>query len=466
MIENLETNLLRTLANFGIFGSVGKITEGPLITEVEFKLAEGTKFANVEKLMRDVARELGVSGVRAAEIPNSTYICFEVPQPQATTIPFPPLVYSSEFVRATYALPICVGVNMRGEPVMKDLSKMPHLLVAGTTGSGKSVGLNSFILSLINKRTPEELQFVLIDPKRIEFSMYNNQKYMYRPVITDMNEASICLEQLVNEMNYRYSLFEQQMVRNIGEYIEKGFKMPYIVCVIDEFADLIMFDKTVEKQVLQLAQKARAAGIHLIIATQRPSVDVITGTIKANLPTRLSYKVSSPTDSMIILNSLGAEMLLGRGDSLLLEENGTLTRILGAYVSNQEIMDMLEPYRVKTTPQKFSNILADQQQQAQETANQNYRDYKEAEQQKTLSWKIRNWWEKIGKVNQRRIINFFITIAMGIVSGMTKSSSKSKSTSDVISSATNRAVGSVKRSIKAQAKKAVTDAVLNSLKKK
>lgn len=466
MIEHIETNLPKALAHYGIFGSLGKITEGPLITEVEFKLAEGTKFANVAKMMRDIARELGITGIRAAEIPNSTYICFEVPNQQPETIPFPPILYSAEFVKANYALPICIGVNMRGIPLIKDLSKMPHLLVAGTTGSGKSVGLNSFILSLIHKKTPEELQFVLIDPKRIEFSMYNNQQYMYRPVITDMNEASTCLEQLVNEMNYRYTLFEQQMVRNISEYHEKGFKMPYIVCIIDEFSDLILFDKTVEKQVLQLAQKARAAGIHLIIATQRPSVDVITGTIKANLPTRLSYKVSSPTDSMTILNTAGAEMLLGRGDSLLLEENGTLTRILGAYVSNQEIMDILEPYRLKSNQQNFSNILADQQKQNQEIANQRYRDSLEAEKQKTLSWKIRNWWENIGKVNQRRIINFFLTIAMGIISGMTGSSSKKKSTSDVISSATNRAVGSVKRSIKAQAKKAVTDAVLNSLKKK
>ena len=460
MIEDLETKLPHTLAHFGIFGSLGTITEGPLITDVEFKLAEGSKFSYVEKMVRDIARELGVSGIRVTEIPNSTYISFEIPQPQAQTIPFPPIIYSAEFIKSAYALPICIGVNMRGVPVMKDLSKMPHLLVAGTTGSGKSVGLNSFILSLINKKRPDELQFVLIDPKRIEFSMYNNQKYMYTPVITDMNEASACLALLVNEMNYRYTLFEKEMVRNIGEYQEKGLKMPYIVCVIDEFSDLIMFDKSVEKQVLMLAQKSRAAGIHLIIATQRPSVDVITGTIKANLPTRLSYKVSSPMDSMTILNSTGAEMMLGRGDSLLLEENGTLTRVLGAYVSTQDIMNMLEPYRC-AEPKTFKDIMAQRQQEVQ----QNSGNLQSAEAKKGMMGKLRDWWERIGKVNQRRVVNFLLAIVMGIVTNMTKSSSK-KSTSEVISGAATSAAKSVKRSVKAQAKRALTQAVLDSLNKK
>ena len=434
MIKNLTIKLPMILGHFGIYGSVGEVYEGPLVTEVQFKLAEGSKFAYVEKLIKDIARELGVSGIRVSEVPNSTYISFEIPQPEAQIVPFPPLIYHAEFIKASYALPICVGVNMRGDPVMKDLSKMPHLLVAGTTGSGKSVGLNTFILSLINKKKPEELQFVLIDPKRIEFSMYNNQKYMYRPVITDMNEASISLEQLCNEMDFRYSLFEKNMVRNIGEYTQKGNPMPYIVCVIDEFSDLIMFDKNVEKYVLRLAQKARAAGIHLIIATQRPSVDVITGVIKANLPTRLSYKVASPTDSMTILNTTGAETLLGRGDSLLLEENGTLTRILGAYVSNDEIMSMLEPYRCSET-KKFNTLLKEQQDKELALPKA-----KEAENNNQGLWhRFCNFWKGLNKSTKTAIINTVVAVIAAAVKG--------------------QKAGSVKRTAKSAAKKVFIDSI-------
>lgn len=427
MMDELQTKLPNVLKHFGIEGTLGNVFEGPLITEVEFQLSHGAKFSNVTKSIKDIARELGVSGIRASEIPNSTYISFEIPQPQAQTIPFKSVTESPEFVNATYALPICIGVNMRGKPVMKDLSKMPHLLVAGTTGSGKSVGLNSFILSLINKLKPEDLKFVLIDPKRIEFSMYNNQKYMLRPVITDMNTASQCLAQLCQEMNDRYEKFEKTMVRNIGEYHDKGYNLPYIVCVIDEFADLIMFDKTVEKQVLMLAQKARAAGIHLIIATQRPSVDVITGTIKANLPTRLSYKVASPADSMTILNTAGAEDLLGRGDSLLLEENGTLTRVLGAYMPNDEIMHILEPYRctVKEPAQSVvvnasnSNVVINQT-----TVNQNNAP-------KSGFWtRITDWWKRLGKRNQNKIVNWLFAFVVYLLNH--KSSQRSQSSSQKI----------------------------------
>lgn len=413
MIEGLEQKLPDVLAHFGIYGTVGEIYEGPLVSQIEFKLNEGTKFATVEKLIKDIARELGISGVRVTQIPNSVYISFEIPQPKAQTIPFMPILSTEAFTASTYALPICIGVDMRGNPLMKDLAKMPHLLVAGTTGSGKSVGLNSFILSLIGKKSPDELKLVLVDPKRIEFSMYNKQKYMARPVITDMSEASACLAQLVEKMNERYTEFEKEMVRNIGEYHEKGKKMPYIVCVIDEFADLIMSDKTVEKQVQMLAQKSRAAGIHLIIATQRPSVDVITGTIKANLPTRLSYKVSSPADSMTILNTVGAEDLLGRGDSLLLEENGTLTRVLGAYMPNDEIMQMLEPHRcnmdnpqdwyLKPTVAGGEVVLAGSASTPTTTNTE--------EQKKVGLWtRICGWWNRIGKRQQNKIINWVLTV--------------------------------------------------------
>ncbi len=420
MIENLPIKLNRILANFGIMGgSIGKTTDGPLVTEVEYKLPEGTAFSRIQKFERDIGRELGVSGVRISEIPNSVYIQIEVPQTEPQSVAFAPILYSAEFLKATYALPICLGVDMRGNPVMKDLSKMPHLLVAGTTGSGKSVGLNSFIVSLINKKTPQELQFVLIDPKRIEFSVYNNQKYMLRPVITDMNLASICLSQLVGEMNNRYTLFEQQTVRNIAEYNAKAkVKLPYIVCVIDEFADLIMFDKSVEQQVQMLAQKSRAAGIHLIIATQRPSVDVITGSLKANLPTRLSYKVASPADSMTILNTTGAETLIGRGDSLFLEENGTLTRILGAFISDSDIENALAPYRCQMPKQ----ITAYELEQAK------YAEQKE-EQKKAVSEKksggffvwICDIWNRLGVRNQTKIIKAIFSLLVGLLSVKTGS---------------------------------------------
>ncbi len=408
-MNELSEKLPQVLANFGIYGEIGAQHQGPLITEVEFELSKGSKFATVEKLIKDIARELGVSGIRVAEIPNSTFISFELPNAQPQSVPFLPLTEQDVFKNAAYALPICVGVNMRGVPIMKDLSKMPHLLVAGTTGSGKSVGLNSFILSLIKKKTPQELKFVLIDPKRIEFSMYNNQAYMLRPVITDMSIASQCLAQLAAEMNERYTKFEKAMVRNISEYNEKAtVKMPYIVCVIDEFADIMLFDKTVEKQVQMLAQKSRASGIHLIIATQRPSVDVITGSVKANLPTRLSYKVASSTDSMTILNTTGAENLLGRGDSLLLEENGMLTRILGAYVANDDIMKTLAPYRCEIKePEMAANTVVisgnNNNVTVQQTVNK--------EEKKKGFWtKLIDWWDRIGRRRQNQIINWLLTL--------------------------------------------------------
>lgn len=428
MIENLPIKLNQILANFGIIGgSVGQISDGPLVTDVEYKLPEGTPFSRIQKFERDIGRELGITGVRISEIPNSVYIQIEVPQAEPQSVAFGPILYSAEFLKANYALPICLGVDMRGNPIMKDLSKMPHLLVAGTTGSGKSVGLNSFIVSLIHKKTPQELQFVLIDPKRIEFSVYNNQKYMLRPVITDMNIASICLSQLVGEMNNRYTLFEQQTVRNIAEYNAKAnVKLPYIVCVIDEFADLIMFDKSVEQQVQMLAQKSRAAGIHLIIATQRPSVDVITGSLKANLPTRLSYKVASPADSITILNTTGAETLIGRGDSLFLEENGTLTRILGAFISDSDIENALAPYRCQMPKQTT----------AYELEQAKYAEQKEEQKKSAASKKsggffvwICDMWNRLGVRNQTKIIKAIFSLLVGIMGiKSTNTPQKSKTT--------------------------------------
>lgn len=447
MIAGLTEKLPTVLAHFGISGTIGAIYEGPLVSQIEFKLNEGTKFANVEKLIKDISRELGISGVRVTSLPNSVYISFEIPQEKAQTIPFPPLLKSEVFTASTAALPICIGVDMRGTPVMKDLAKMPHLLVAGTTGSGKSVGLNSFILSLIGKKTPDELKLILVDPKRIEFSMYNKQKYMARPVITDMSEAAACLAQLVAKMNERYAEFEQNMVRNIGEYLAKGKKMPYIVCLIDEFADLIMSDKAVERQVLLLAQKSRAAGIHLVIATQRPSVDVITGTIKANLPTRLSYKVSSPADSLTILNTAGAEDLLGRGDSLLLEENGTLTRVLGAYVSNEEIQQLLEPYRCNMDDPRQWYLAPDKTAENAVTVASSASTPSTADapaKKPGFFARLWQWWNRIGVRNQTKILKWALTTIFAAFE-MKNAAAKARKTASTIQTGTSLAKKSTKR---------------------
>ena len=240
---------------------------------------------------------------------------------------------------------------------------------------------------------------------------------MYRPVITDMNIASVCLKQLCDEMNNRYSIFEKNLVRNISEYHQKGEKMPYIICVIDEFADLIMFDKEVETYVQMLAQKSRAAGIHLIIATQRPSVDVITGSVKANLPTRLSYKVASPADSMTILNTNGAEDLFGRGDSLFLEQNGTLTRILGVYVSNDDITQVISPYRCQ-----IKDDILDRSVSERSNDIKNYKKEQEIEKEKNKSIWIKAYdaWKRIGRRNQTKIINFAVSIITSAISGKRK----------------------------------------------
>ncbi|MBQ9271020.1 MAG: DUF87 domain-containing protein [Alphaproteobacteria bacterium] len=468
MIENLTEKLTETLSHFGIIGQIGKVFEGPLITDIQFLPNTGTKFTTIANSIKDIARELGVSGVRVAPVIDSTYISFEIPNPDRKTIDFVPLLQSEEFLSAKGALPILIGVDMHGKPVMKDLAKMPHLLVAGTTGSGKSVGLNSFILSLVNKKSPDELKLILVDPKRIEFSMYNKQRYMLCPAVTDMSMAARWLEKLCDEMNARYAVFEKAMVRNIGEYIEKGNKMPYIVCVIDEFADLILFDKNVEKQVQILAQKSRAAGIHLVIATQRPSVDVITGVIKANLPTRLSYKVSSPTDSMTILNTAGAEDLLGRGDSLLLEENGTFTRTLGAYVPNDDIMSLLAPHRCEMCDINYDGIITGQQIQSQTAEYIAQQEKASAEalnntQQQGFIARVQAWWSKLDKTWQRRIVNIGIAFITALVTSKNSGKNAKKS---AIQSATDAAVKSAKRTVKTQAKQAITKAVLDSLNKK
>ncbi len=340
-MQKLET----VLENYGIKGQIVAVHDGPLVRQIEFRPEAGTKIKNILAVLDDVARETGVSSLRVEPMESSGNIGFEFPAEEMKTVDFASVLETSEFKSAKGALPLCLGVDIRGNPIVADLAKMPHLLVAGTTGSGKSVGLNTFILSLMKKLKPADLKFVLIDPKRIEFSIYNKLKYLLLPVVTEMSQASAVLEYLVEEMERRYALFEESMTKNISGYNEEVGHLPYIVCVIDEFADLIAYDKSVEKSIQRLAQKARAAGIHIILATQRPSVDVVTGVLKANFPTRLSYKVASSADSRTILDAAGAEKLLGRGDALFLSSTGDLKRIHGAYMPDKEIAETLEPWR-------------------------------------------------------------------------------------------------------------------------
>lgn len=347
-------SLTDVLRHYGIVGEVTAVHEGPLVKQIQFLPEAGTKLKAISSVLPDIARELKVSSLRVESVEGADTLGFEIPADEFKTVDFAALLASPDFENAKGALPLCLGVDITGRPVIADLAKMPHLLIGGTTGSGKSVGLNTFILSLIAKKLPSMLKLVLIDPKRIEFAVYNNQKYMYCPVVTDNAEAAAVLAQLVTEMERRYDELAANIVKNITEYNERGGKMPYIVCVIDEFADLMAADKSVGLSVQRLAQKARACGIHLILATQRPSVDVVTGVLKANFPTRLAYKVAGAADSRTILDTGGAEDLIGRGDALFLSADGMLKRIHGAYMPDEEIAAMLEPFRAEVKPLKLA----------------------------------------------------------------------------------------------------------------
>ncbi len=338
------------LTHYGVEGKVEGEGVGPLIKQIRFKPKPGTKIKNITSSVEDIAREMGVKTLRISNVCEGGCIGFEIANDVFQTVPLEDVLESDEAKNAKGALPISLGVKIDGTPVFADLAKMPHLLVAGATGSGKSVGLNAFIISLIKRKKPNELKFVMIDPKRIEFSVYNDQKYMYMPVITDNADASEALQLLVDEMNKRYELFEKSLTKNIEEYNEKEGNMQYIVTIVDEFSDLVLSDKTVEKKIQILAQKARAAGIHLVLATQRPSVDVVTGSIKANFPSRMAFKTASGVDSKTILDTTGAEDLVGRGDALFLAGNGELSRIHGAYISTEGIEEILKPYRCKIEP--------------------------------------------------------------------------------------------------------------------
>ncbi len=364
--------LMDVLADYGVKGEMRDIKPGPVVTLYEFEPVRGTKSARVIAVADDVARSMSVTSVRAAVVPGRNAIGFELPNAKRESVLLREMLESDSFRTSKAILPLALGKSIGGEPIVADLARMPHLLVAGTTGSGKSVGVNAMILSLLYKHSPDVCRFIMIDPKMLELSVYNGIPHLLTPVVTDPHKAVAALGWAVTEMEERYKRMAALSVRNIEAFnqrvkvaaergetlartVQTGFDrtsgeprfetevidakpMPYIVVVVDEFADLmIVAGKEIEQAVQRLAQMARAAGIHLIMATQRPSVDIITGTIKANFPTRISFKVTSKIDSRTILNEQGAEQLLGQGDMLFSTGAGAVTRVHGPFVSDGEV---------------------------------------------------------------------------------------------------------------------------------
>ncbi len=406
------------LQNYEIQGDIVSVSRGPLLEMIEVNLAPGTKIKHILSLKEDIQRELGVSSLNISTHPNRSSVYFEYPGSDFKIVDFKQILVSEEFYEAknNYELPICIGKDIYGNSVIKDLTKMPHLLVGGTTGSGKSVGLNTFILSLISAKTSKEIKFVLIDPKKIEFSIYDNQEYLYSPVITETKEALLTISHLAKLMDERYELFSKSLSKNLKTYNQTAkTPLPYIVCIIDEFADLVSLDKTIQKDVMRLAQKARAAGIHLIIATQRPSVDVVTGVLKANIPTRLSYKVASSADSRTILDDVGAEDLIGRGDSYFRQSNGELLRVHGAYIEDEDIKAILSPYACKISPLKLEK--------KEDIASKNTTSTKDTP---SLLTRFALFWSKLRQKDKDLIIKGIKYIFTFVVNQISKASSKKR----------------------------------------
>jgi len=358
------------LADFGVKGDIKGINPGPVVTLFEFEPARGTKSQRVIALADDIARSMSAVSVRVAVVPGRNVIGIELPNPRRDTVYLRELVEAEAFRLSPACLPLALGKSIAGGPVIADLARMPHLLVAGTTGAGKSVGINAMILSLLYRLSPQDCRLLMIDPKMLELSVYNGIPHLLCPVVTDADKAVAALNWVVREMEDRYARMAKLGVRSIEAFNararqaagraggeEHGTPLPYIVVVVDEFADLMLVaGKEIEAAVQRLAQMARAAGIHLIMATQRPSVDVITGTIKANFPTRISFKVASKFDSRTILNDQGAEQLLGQGDMLLSGGNDRLTRVHGALVSDDEVEGIAARLRAEGAPAYVGGI--------------------------------------------------------------------------------------------------------------
>lgn len=386
-LETLSRDVEQHLQDFGIVADVVAVHPGPVITRFELQLAAGIKVSRLTALAKDLARSLSVMSVRVVEIiPGKTVVGIELPNPNRAMVCLTEVLSSEVYQQAHSPLTLALGVDIAGHPMVVDLAKMPHLLVAGTTGSGKSVGINAMILSLLFKATPEQVRLILIDPKMLELSVYDGIPHLLTPVVTDMKEAASALRWCVAEMERRYRVMSALGVRNIVGFNAKVSEalamgeplldplwsakdtteisapmlstLPYVVVVIDELADMMMVvGKKVEQLIARIAQKARAAGIHLILATQRPSVDVLTGLIKSNIPTRISFQVSSKIDSRTILDQQGAEQLLGHGDMLFLAPGtGAPLRVHGAFVDDLEVHRIADDWRARGEPAYIDDI--------------------------------------------------------------------------------------------------------------
>ena len=387
--------LVSVLNDFGVNGQVVKVRPGPVVTLYELEPAPGTKTSRVIGLADDIARSMSVLSVRIATVPGRSVIGIELPNAKRETVFLRELLASEAFERAPSPLTLVLGKDIGGQPVMVDLARMPHLLIAGTTGSGKSVAINTMILSLLYRLTPDECRVIMIDPKMLELSVYDGIPHLLAPVVTEPGKAVVALKWAVREMEDRYRAMSQLGVRNIGGYnqrlaeardkgeelsrtVQTGFDsetgkpiyedqtlalepLPFIVIIVDEMADLMLVaGKEVEGAVQRLAQMARAAGIHIIMATQRPSVDVITGTIKANFPSRISFQVTSKIDSRTILGEQGAEQLLGQGDMLYMASGGRITRVHGPFVSDKEVEAVVEHLRNQGEPHYVESVTEDE----------------------------------------------------------------------------------------------------------
>ena len=363
-IKNFNTTKLdgnfmeKILKDFGIEGNIQKINNGPVVNLYEFEPAPGVKVSKIINLSDDLARNTSSTSARVSVIPGKNTVGIEIPNEKREDVTLREIISNEKFSRKDIRLPIALGKSISGTPIIGDLTSMPHLLIAGTTGSGKSVCINTIIVSLLYKLNPDLCKLILIDPKMLELSAYEGIPHLLSPVITDAKKATSALGWTVKEMNNRYKLMSQVGVRNIDGYNAKHkLKMPYIVVVVDEMSDLMLVaGKEIENYIQKLSQMARAAGIHIIMATQRPSVDVITGTIKANFPTRISFQVSSKIDSRTILGEQGAEQLLGKGDMLFMSSANRIMRIHGPYVSEKEIEKITSLLRAQGEPDYIEEI--------------------------------------------------------------------------------------------------------------
>ena len=351
--------LEKILMDFGVNGNIKKISHGPVVTLNEFEPAAGVKVSKIINLSDDIARNTSSESARIATIPGSNTVGIELPNSSRENVFLSEILNNSDFKKKDVKLPIALGKNISGKPIIGDLASMPHLLIAGTTGSGKSVCINTIILSLLYRHTPEKCKFILIDPKMLELSTYEGIPHLLCPVITEAKKAASVLGWVVKEMESRYRLMTKEGVRNIDGYNAKHkLPMPYIVVVVDEMSDLMLVaGKEIENYIQKLSQMARAAGIHIIMATQRPSVDVITGTIKANFPTRISFQVTSKIDSRTILGEQGAEQLLGKGDMLYMSSANRIVRIHAPFVSDNEIEKINNSLRSQAEPDYIDEIL-------------------------------------------------------------------------------------------------------------